>query len=187
MDNLEKVEKLREKTGVTYEEAKSALESCNWDMLDALLYLEALGKINEKTAVYTTSAAPVSNEFEQAQKTYEKQTKGSSFGETMDKFFSWCAKIAKRGWEIKFKVVHEGEEKISIPLLVVALFVIFAFWISIPLLIVGLIFGCRYQFEGMDTVSVNLNDLSDKASNMVNDIKKDMKEKKNEQDTDHRR
>ena len=29
MDNLEKVEKLREKTGVSYEEAKEALEANN--------------------------------------------------------------------------------------------------------------------------------------------------------------
>ena len=34
MDNLEKVEKLREKTGVSYEEAKEALEANNYDVLD---------------------------------------------------------------------------------------------------------------------------------------------------------
>ena len=183
MDNLDKVEKIREKTGVSYEEAKDALERNDWDVLDALLYLESLGKLNgEKTAVYSTSAAPVSNEFEQAQKTYEKQTKGKSLGETFDNIFAWCAKVAKRGWEIKFKVTHDGEEKVSLPLLVVVLFTIFAFWISIPLLIIGLICGCKYSFEGIDTVSVNLNDLSNKASEMVNDIKKDMKEKKDKKD-----
>ena len=41
MDNLEKVEKLREKTGVSYEEAKAALEATNYDVLDAIIYLEA--------------------------------------------------------------------------------------------------------------------------------------------------
>ena len=29
MDQLEKVEKIREKTGVSYEDAKGALEACN--------------------------------------------------------------------------------------------------------------------------------------------------------------
>ena len=42
MDKLEKVEKLREKTGVSYEEAKNALEACDYDLLDAIIYLEKL-------------------------------------------------------------------------------------------------------------------------------------------------
>ena len=45
MDNLEKVEKLREKTGVSYEEAKAALEATNYDVLDAIIYLEKNGKV----------------------------------------------------------------------------------------------------------------------------------------------
>ena len=47
MDNFEKVERLREKADVTYDEAKRALEACNWDMLDALIYLETLGKVKK--------------------------------------------------------------------------------------------------------------------------------------------
>lgn len=47
MDQLEKVEKIREKTGVTYEEAKAALEAANGDILDALVYLENMGKVKK--------------------------------------------------------------------------------------------------------------------------------------------
>ena len=36
MDKLEKVEKLRAKTGVSYEDAKNALEACDYDLLDAV-------------------------------------------------------------------------------------------------------------------------------------------------------
>ena len=43
MDHLEMVEKLAQKAGVSYEDAKMALEACGWDMLDALVYLEKLG------------------------------------------------------------------------------------------------------------------------------------------------
>ena len=32
MDNFEKVEKLKERANVTYEEAKQALEACDWDI-----------------------------------------------------------------------------------------------------------------------------------------------------------
>ena len=55
MDQLEKVEKIREKTGVTYEEAKAALDAAGGDVLDALVYLESQGKIKEpEVSVYTT-------------------------------------------------------------------------------------------------------------------------------------
>ena len=55
MDNLEKVEKLREKTGVSYEEAKAALEATNYDVLDAIIYLEKNGKVKApEVTSYTT-------------------------------------------------------------------------------------------------------------------------------------
>ena len=69
MDNLEKVEKLREKTGVSYEEAKEALEANNYDVLDAIIYLEKKGKVKapEVTDYTTEQAQQTSTEFEQAQ------------------------------------------------------------------------------------------------------------------------
>ena len=44
MDKLEKVEKLRERANVSYEEAKAALEANDWDLLDAMVALEKSGK-----------------------------------------------------------------------------------------------------------------------------------------------
>ncbi len=81
MDNLEKVEKLREKTGVSYEEAKQALEACNYDVLDALIYLEKKGKVKApEVESYTTNRAEeTSAEFEQAQQVYNKDCKKESF------------------------------------------------------------------------------------------------------------
>ena len=40
MEQLEKVEKLRQRANVSYEEAKGALVACNWDMLDAMVHPE---------------------------------------------------------------------------------------------------------------------------------------------------
>ena len=57
------------------------------------------------------------------------------------------------------------------PLLVVVLLMFFAFWITIPLLVIGMVCGLKYRFEGIDTVTVNLNDLSDRASKAVDDLK----------------
>ena len=44
MDKLEMVGKLREYADITYEEAKSVLEEADWDLLNAVILLERLGK-----------------------------------------------------------------------------------------------------------------------------------------------
>jgi hypothetical protein len=40
MENLEKIDVIRERMNVNYEEAKKALESRNWDVVEALVLLE---------------------------------------------------------------------------------------------------------------------------------------------------
>ena len=39
---LEKVDQVRERTGVTYAEAKNALEVANGDVLEAIIYLSLI-------------------------------------------------------------------------------------------------------------------------------------------------
>ena len=46
MNDFEKVELLRQKANVTYEEAKDALKACNGDMLDAMVYLEKSARLD---------------------------------------------------------------------------------------------------------------------------------------------
>ena len=56
MDEFEKVEKLREKANVSYEEARDALRASDGDILDAMVYLEKLGKVEApKESSHTTS------------------------------------------------------------------------------------------------------------------------------------
>ena len=95
MDNLEKVEKIREKTGVSYEEAKAALEATNYDVLDAIIYLEKNGKVKapEVTSYTTEQAQQTSTEFEQAQQEYTRDCNKKTFGQMMDQFFSWCGRL----------------------------------------------------------------------------------------------
>ncbi len=40
MDNLEKIDRIRERMDVSYETAKRALEATNWDVVEALVKLE---------------------------------------------------------------------------------------------------------------------------------------------------
>jgi hypothetical protein len=43
--SLELIEKLKEKVNISYADAKEALEKCNGDLVDALIYLEKENKI----------------------------------------------------------------------------------------------------------------------------------------------
>ena len=174
MEKLEKVEKLREKTGVTYEDAKAALVACDYDLLDAIVYLEKLGKIKspENTSYTTTLQAP-SKEFERAQASYEDSCKKSTIGDGVDRFISWAGDLLKKSCKSTFHVEHEGKQVVAVPLLVFILLLIFAFWITLPLMIVGLFFDYKYHFEGINKIDVN--EVCDKASaaamNMKNDAK----------------
>ena len=48
MDHLEMTETLREKAGVSYEEAREALERNNWDLLGAIVDLEKQGRFSAR-------------------------------------------------------------------------------------------------------------------------------------------
>lgn len=43
--NLEQIDELRKRANVSYEAAKEALEKCNGDMVEALIYLEKQNKV----------------------------------------------------------------------------------------------------------------------------------------------
>lgn len=175
MDQLEKVEKLREKTGVTYDEAKQALEESNWDVLDAIVYLEKSGKIkNPQSAAYTTKSG-TSEAFNQASQTYEYESSKVSVGEMVDKFFKWCGKVIKKGCENFFEINKDGRNIVNMPVIILAALLIFAFWITLPLLVIGLFFGFHYSFRGDIAKTVDLNSACDKASETCENIKKDFK------------
>lgn len=182
MDNLEKVEKIREKTGVSYEDAKGALEACDYDVLDAIVYLEKLDKIKAPAvSSYTTGneAFENSERFANTQVAYQESCKKTSVGDVLDKFFAWCGKVIKKSWEMKF-VVNKNEQRVgAMPVLVLVLLMLFAFWVTIPLMIVGLFFDFKYHFEGAESVTIDLNDMCDKASSACTNLKNDVKSDNN--------
>lgn len=177
MDNLEKVEKLRAKTGVSYEEAKNALEASNYDLLDAIIYLEQLGKIAKPniTGYTTTPDGETSKEFEVAQKTYEKDCKGTSAGEVFNRFFDWCGRIIRKGCETGFNVEKQGKKIMSVPVIILVLALVFLFPLTLLLLVIGLFCDCKYYFSGFASTTIDINDVCNKASETCSNIKNDLK------------
>lgn len=176
MDQLDKIEKIREKTGVTYQEAKEALEAADGDILDALVYLENQGKIKKpQLQYYTTESGGSSREFEEAAKAYEG-AEDESLGNIVKKFLIWCGKVIKKGGENFFIITKDEEKIMTVPVIVLALLLIFAFWVIIPLLIVGMFCGFRYSFSGNITKSADVNKACDKAAQACESIKQEFKE-----------
>lgn len=176
MDQLERVEKIREKTGVSYEEAKAALDAAGGDVLDAIVYLENQGKINRpEKQVYTTKPEQeTSIELKEAAKAYEAENH-ETFGDIVKKFLKWCGRMIKKGCENFFIVSKHHEEIMSVPVIVLALLLLFAFWIVLPLLVVGLFCGFRYSFRGNITKSVDVNKACDKAAEACESVKREFK------------
>ena len=80
MDRFELVEKLVKSAGVSYEDAKTALESSGWDLLDAAVWLEKNGKIEVKTNHFTTDPEQQQEQAaeQQRQQTYNENIRGNT-------------------------------------------------------------------------------------------------------------
>jgi hypothetical protein len=185
MTTLEQVEKLREKANVSYDEAKEALDATNGDMLEAIIYLEKKGKVNAPAGGGYYSSEKPTNEntpsynerhWENHNRSYSS---GESFTSLMKKFGLFCLKIIRKGNSNSFEVCKGGESKASIPVTVLVLLLIFAFWVIIPLIIVGLFFDLRYRFVGPDftgnTVNHAMDSVADAAENLKNSVNNDQK------------
>jgi len=175
MSTIEQVEKLKEKANVTYEEAKAALDAASGDILDALIYLEKQGKVNAPENDGRFASTPPKEETRKEKKEKEKEY-GESFSAMLGRFIRWCGKIINKGNIHMFEVRRRDEVMISIPLTVLVLLLIFAFWVVVPLIVIGLFFGCRYFFRGPDLEKTVVNKMMDAAADAAEDLKKEIKE-----------
>jgi len=176
MTTLEQVEKLRTMADVSYDEAKTALDATNGDLLEAIIFLEKQGKVSEPAGGGYYSSEKTADAV--AYKGWEKQTNNSSDGKgvisLMKKFGSFCLRMIRKGNSNNFEVLMGEEIKSSIPVTALALLLIFAFWITIPLIVVGLFFGLRYRFSGPDCNGKTVNDAMNSAADAAINLKKSM-------------
>ncbi|MCL2568142.1 MAG: ubiquitin [Oscillospiraceae bacterium] len=166
MDRIEMVEKLREKAGVSYEEAKAALEASDWDLLDAVVLLEKEGKVRD--AAYSTKRSAKDEHKQSGAK--EEKPKGEGF----EKFLRFCGRIIHKGNTNSLVVLRNGERKFSLPVTAFALLLIFAFYFTIPLIIVSLFFGFHYKFSGKDLGKDSINNVMEKATHAAEAVKREV-------------
>jgi len=189
MVTLEQVEKLRQYGNITYDEAKKALEEANGDILEAIIILEKLKLIEEpENGGYHNSMREQQNGKnhyqEQEGKTKSNEKNGTSFSELMGKVLRWTGGIINKGNRNHFEVIKGENKIITIPVTVLVLLLMFAFWIAVPLIVVGLFFGYRYMFIGPELGKESVNRAMNSAADAAENLKKEVKgEKPNGEDS----
>lgn len=167
MEFLEKVEKLRAKANISYEEAKSILTETDGDLLEAMILLEKQGRITPPAGADPgAGSTPQGSDAAQAKK---------DAGDTWHGFVRWLKSLIRRGNRNNLQIRRHDEVIASMPVTAFVAALVFAFWITFPLLIIGLFCGCSYSFRGPDLEKDNINKAWDKASAVAESIKEDIK------------
>lgn len=166
-DRLELVERVREKSGVGYADAKAALDACGDDLLDALVWLEEQGRSATLAARSSTgtSADGVSSEMRAAQTAYARsaETGAQVVSGGISRMGAWVRRTWRRGLETRLVSRRRGSDFVTLPLLptvaaellwlTLAMVARYYVWGPFGLLAVGapiafffyLVFGCRVE------------------------------------------
>lgn len=171
MDKIAMVEDLRKRTGLSYEEARETLEGSNWDLLDTLVKLEKEGKIQEGS---------FSTQTEEGEEytSYAKQADEKAGKDGWQNFWNWCKRMFHKGNTNHFQVRRDDVDKLTIPVTLFVLLLVFAFHIVIPMLIVGLFFRMHYRFIGDDLGKDTINEGFEKAAQAAESVKEEFREEK---------
>lgn len=86
---LEKVDQVRERTGVSYAEAKNALEISNGDVLNAIILIEEKAK-------------------------YDSANENNK-SETIDEFKAWLKDLINKGNITRIKITKDGKKLVDVP------------------------------------------------------------------------
>ena len=113
MERNEMIEILMGKVNVSKEEATEALENCDWDLLDAIIYLERKGKVenNETTTIIEVQSEDQKEEKKKGNKNHDEKCGG--IGEIVGRVFRFIGKVLKKGNENYFEIRKENEKPIS--------------------------------------------------------------------------
>ena len=167
MTNQELVELLRDKAGVSYEEAQDALERANWDPLDAVLLLEQAERTRMGGGEYSTKAPDAEEERDTQKEHKGAREAGRWLGRTI-------RKLVRIGNANHFVVTRKGCEVLSLPVTAFAVLLICLFWCVAVVLVVGLFCGLRYSFRGPNLGKQAINDAINRAADMAESVREDL-------------
>ena len=156
MEEFAKVEKLVEITGVSFEDARNALRACDGEIVDAMVYLEKLGKVSSvKSNSIDPRFAPISEEeirAAAAKREAERILRHAQFEEKCAKHRSAFGEFLRKTMRFlthnKITISKEGQEFASIPLLAALIICSISVGFAVVAVFVSMMFGYDYSFKG---------------------------------------
>ena len=172
---LEQVERLREKANVSYAQAKQALEYSGGNLLDALIYLEEQGVIPRPEGSYYSTRSEVPPAPEQVLPVVSApQTKGKKEARKGKKQQGERPNLLRRLRYLlldnELEIWRQDQPVTALPVLILILLVIAAFYITVPALLLGLFFGFRYRFWGPDLGRGSINQVMGSVADTAADL-----------------
>lgn len=153
MELFEKVEKIVQKSGCSYEDAKNALEQTDGNMLEAMILLERQGKAAPQGGAYSTR--------------YESQPQYMSLPPVREQksggFKEGCRKIWHFLSSNYLLICRKGELFAKLPLWAVGLILLSTWYLTLVLVVVSLFFDFSYKLVGEKDME-NANRVMDKFS-----------------------
>ena len=154
---LEKIELVKDRTGVTYAEAKKALEEADGSVVDAIIAIE---------------------------ETINAGNKGRAFGEKGEALFASLKNLVKKGNVAKIQVKREGDTVLNIPVNVGIVGVCIAPLASVVAMVAAFGFKCVIEVVKTDGTIIDVSDaVSEKvaaAAEFGSDKFEDLKDKSRE-------
>ncbi|MBR0145806.1 MAG: hypothetical protein IJM25_03990 [Eubacterium sp.] len=172
MEEIEKIDKLRQRADVSYEEARDALRACDGDLLDAMVYLERRGQAKAPEQPTFSTNAEEKQSYENVPEAVVRSQDDKSDPSFGEQLIHLLKTAFRKSVDNSLVVSHRNEEKFRLPILVVVLlFLVFNF-AAVAALVISLFFDVKYQFVGKDDLSgVNrvINEAGTKASDWMHD------------------
>ncbi len=165
---LEQVEKVRSCTGVSYEEAKMALEACSGSVLDAVILLEQRGKVKDGPAGYSTRAP----EPEPAPERGRRAPDWPEVRRALRSLVTNCLSITLEVWKT-------DRPTCVMPLLAAVILCVIKPQVMGVLFVIGLCFGYRIHLSGRGTEDwgEKLNQGFDRMGDTVHDAVSSLRKK----------
>lgn len=178
MEDFKLIEKLKEKANISYEDAKKALEDNDWDILDAMLYLERKEKIKKPSmsTFYTNeNKESYSDDYSIAIYDNKEEKKNSRKFNGFEGIFEAICRVIDTCNNIFLEISKEEKMFLKIPVTVLILLLMFTFWIVIPLFIVGLFFDIEFSISSKRVNTDKVNKIIKEISLIVKKVKEEIK------------
>lgn len=136
---LEQVDEVRERSGVSYQEAKEALEEADGDVLEAIIYLESKEKNDTK----------------------------NNFSNMSNEIIEQLKEIVRKGNVTRVYLRKDGETVMNIPITAGAVGAILFAPATIAGIVAALATGCRLEIVKDDGEVIDIQDMTEDALHNV--------------------